>query len=80
MSQRSKGLIGAAWAVLVMVALSFGATQVMAAPISACTGPGQIGSCPPFDHNSCPDGCALRGMISGFCTIPPDGGCCQCLF
>ena len=80
MSKRSKSLVGAAWAVLVMVALSLGATQVMAAPISACDGPGQIGSCPPFTEQSCSEKCEELGMIDGFCTIPPNSGCCQCVF
>lgn len=71
MSKRSKSLVGAAWAVLVMVALTFGATQVMAAPISACDGPGQIGSCPPFTNESCNNACP----IAGGCIH----GCCQCV-
>ena len=76
MSKRSKSLIGAAWAVLVMVALTFGATQVMAAPISACTGPGEIGTCPPFDNAICREECINQGHdFGGECFH----GCCTCL-
>ncbi len=78
MSKRSKSLVGAAWAVLVMVALTFGATQAMASPISACNEPPQIGSCPPFTPITCPAECARLGRIDGFCN--PDTGCCHCLF
>ena len=76
MSKRSKSLVGAAWAVLVMVALSFGATQAMAAPISACTGPGQIGSCPPFTEESCANACFIKFGGPGKCD---EDDCCQCV-
>ena len=75
MSKRSKSLIGAAWAVLVMVALTFGATQAMAAPISACTGPGEIGSCPSFTNQTCDDECVEQDFFGGGCVH----GCCTCL-
>ncbi len=72
MSKRSKSLVGAAWAVLVMVALAFGATQVMASPISACNGPGEIGSCPPYTDATCWDACS----IGGYCN---ENDCCECI-
>lgn len=76
MSKRSKSLVGAAWAVLVMVALSFGATQVMASPISACNGQGQIGSCPPLDDQSCFAKCLIEFGGPGKCD---ETDCCLCV-
>ncbi len=75
MSKRSKSLVGAAWAVLVMVALAFGATQVMASPITACNGPGQIGTCPPLNSASCWTACEDEDYFGGDCV----DGCCECL-
>ncbi len=75
MSKRSKSLVGAAWAVLVMVALTFGATQAMAAPVSACTAPWQIGSCPPLNSGTCWTACEREGYFGGDCVF----GCCTCL-
>ena len=76
MSKRSKSLVGAVWAGLVMVALAFGATQVMAAPISACNGPGENGlTCPPENDTSCAQACLPSP--GGYCN---ENDCCECIF
>ncbi len=75
MSKRSKSLVGAAWAVLVMVALTFGATQAMAAPVSSCSAPWQIGTCPPLDNGTCWTLCEENDYFGGGCVF----GCCTCL-
>ena len=78
MSKRSKSLVGAVWAGLVVVALAFGTTQVMASPISVCTGPGEIGrTCPPEDDDSCNDLCQFIQSPGGYCN---ENDCCECIF
>ena len=75
MSKQSKSIVGAAWAVLVMVALTFGATQAMAAPIRGCGGvPWQPGTCPPFTSETCEFACQDLDFFTGDCSH----GCCRC--
>lgn len=75
MSKRSKSLVGAAWAAVVMVALVFGATQAMAAPISMCPG-ATVGFCPPFTMQTCNQECLDLGWVNGGGCVR---GCCICL-
>ena len=70
-----KRLLRGVGVALVVAALGFGTTQAFASTVTACTMPGQIGTCPPFDDDSCRDACFLEFGHPGACRQ----GCCSCV-
>ncbi len=60
---------------LVVAALGFGTTQLLAATATACNEPGQVGTCPLLDEITCPQACMDVFGNPGQCFR----GCCQCV-
>lgn len=56
--------------------LTFGASEVIGSDAFDVCGddPGEIGTCPPFDQESCQDECEEQFMTTGGCFQ----GCCIC--
>jgi hypothetical protein len=76
MLQKVKWLLGAAYALLVVAALSFGATQALAVTAQECgDDPWEVGTCPPLDEESCPEECDKVFGTTGKCVA----GCCICV-
>jgi hypothetical protein len=65
-------LLMAIYGLLIAGGLTFGATQLFAQV--DCNGPGQIGTCPPYNDESCDDACDMMFGTPGGCIF----GCCTC--
>ena len=76
MAQRIKHLAGAAYALLAVVALTFGASTALRANETCGDDPGEIGTCPPFTEYGCNAECTVRYGFGGSCD---PFACCTCL-
>lgn len=64
------------FALFVLGGLTFGAMQALSpSPTLDCTGPTQVGSCPPLDNGTCWTECIEEDYLGGMCSH----GCCTCL-
>jgi len=64
------------FALFVLAGLTFGAIQALSPePVLDCSGPTQVGSCPPLDDMSCDEECIENDYFGGICSH----GCCTCL-
>lgn len=71
MSRTLKVAVSAVYALLMAAGLTFGASQVLASgsAVSNC-----IGTCPPFNNDTCKEECQNQGFGSGQCLMGTD--CC----
>jgi hypothetical protein len=77
MAKALASALRALFLIAVAVAFSVGAAQLSASARSSCDNPGsgEIGTCPPFDNESCDEKCDELFGTFGSCN---PAGCCVC--
>jgi hypothetical protein len=69
-------LIRAVFFGFVILAFALAAGELYASSGSDCTGPGELGPCPPFTDSLCECACDIEFGSIGFCD--PESDCCTC--
>ena len=67
-------------ALFVLAGLAFGGVTALASsPSLACTAPESLGSCPPYDDETCDFWCGIHFQTGGECMPGGSEVCCVCL-
>lgn len=81
MQNLTRKLLRGLLVLFVCAGLGFGTSQAMSASaLDECGDhPTELGTCPPFDNDSCNQACLNEGFSGGQCAPSTGDPCCTCL-